>query len=425
MVHFIPGRLKRMTQNYIHTIKRTLVLISCCMALVLFDVHRVWSAPPNPDEMRFLNHVLKIVKTNYVRDVNESELLQYAVEGLVKSVDPYAAYLTQDVLPEYEKRVIQPFGPLGLALAMDEGVLTIMSVADDSPAYKAGLEPKDKIVKIDGQSTRGITLMDGWKKLKGPNGSKVSINVVKNKTHKLKTYSVKRESYFVQPIISKNLDQSHLYVKISDFQEDTEASLKKIIDKANLNGRLQGIVLDLRNNPGGLLDRSLKTVNLFTDKSPLCITEKRNTKKEEMLASKNMKPYPFNLAVLINEGTSGGSEVFAGAMQDHDRALLFGSPSFGKASIENLIHLSNGATINLTTAYIQTPKGKNIFKNGITPDIEVKNSDDGNGSAISNKSTKAIEHKSTDPQKDPLVKSALEWLKSGKRVAESRPEKQQ
>ncbi len=397
----------------------TVVIYTSTLVLLLATPQPASCASPSHEE-RFLNRIIKIVKTNYVREVNESELIQNAVEGLVKSVDPYAAYLTPKMLPEYKLRTAQPFGPLGLALSMDEGILTVVAVADDSPAYEAGIESKDKIVKLDDQMTKGFTVMEAWKKLDGPADSQISLTLVKNKTHKIKTVKVKRHLYSLVPLRVKDLGNGYLYVRISDFQETTEAALKRALKTADENNQLQGIILDLRDNPGGLLDRCLKIVSLFTDKGPACYAERRASKKEDLTAPKNSSHFGTDMAVLINEGTAGGAEVIAGALQDHDRALIFGDQSFGNASIQKFIPLSNGAAISLTTAYLHTPKGKNIFKNGITPDLPHKNSD-GEVLQISEPNAKDEEKfKRGYPDKDPLVGMALKWLKSGKRVADSR-----
>ncbi len=296
-----------------------------------------------------------------------------------------------------------------------------MSVAENSPAAKAGIEPKDRLVKIDNQPAKGMTLIEAWKAMNGPVGSKIAITVVKNKSHKPKDISVKRDPYFIEPVRTKILDNGYFYVRLADFQEDTDTALRAAINRANSKGEIKGLILDLRNNPGGILERSLNVAGMFTDKPMLGYAEKKSSKKEDLVTPRNGAPYGFNMAILINEGTAGGSEVLAGALQDYDRALILGSQSFGRASVQSLIQLGNGASISLTTAYLSTPKGKSIQKNGITPDVEFKAAEEETGKTqVSAKSKNAETAKPIDPEKDPLVRTALGWLKSGKQVSESK-----
>jgi carboxyl-terminal processing protease len=402
---------------------KTLVIGVLICAFLIIDLP-AQSASLNQDEA-MLRRVIRLVRENYVREVGESELVQYAVEGLVKSVDPYAAYLTPDMLPEYEKRAAQPFGPLGMALTLDEGILTVVSVAENSPAAKAGIEPKDRLLKIDGQPAKGMTLIEAWKAMNGPAGSKISITVAKKRSQKPKDLIVKRDPYFIEPVRTKLLDNRYFYVRLADFQEGTDSALRAAIDRANSKGEIKGLILDLRNNPGGILERSLGVAAMFTDKPVLGYAERKSAKKEDIVAPRNGTPYAFDVAILINEGAAGGSEVIAGALQDYDRALILGSQSFGRACIQSLIPLGNGASISLTTAYISTPKGKGIQRNGITPDVEFKPAEEESGKTLASMKSKRSESAGAfDPGKDPLVKMALDWLKSGKQVSEAKGAKQ-
>ncbi len=404
--------------------KRLALLITICAFSATSSA--AYTTASSQDEINLLVRVLKMVRANYVRDVRDVDLYKFALEGLVRSVDPYAAYLSHDMIPDFEHWAGQPFGPLGAALSMEDSILTVVAVADGSPAAKAGLQPFDKIVKFNGEYAKNLALPEVIRKTAIPEGDKIDLTILKRKANRFSDIAVTRKPFQVDPVWSQSLDSNYLYLKGTYFSPKTEAAIRAAINHANAAQDLKGVILDLRNNPGGLLDSAQKVAGLFLDKHTMGFAEGKGTKKEELTIPQTEKPFDMPLAVLIDGSTAGSAEALVGALQDYERAVIIGAPSLGKASIQSLLTLSNGAGVNLTTAYIETPKGKAIQKTGIQPDVEVKPEEADNGSNNSASLTpdeedakpikKSILPRASNPASDPLVTTALEWLKSGKKV---------
>lgn len=404
--------------------KRLVLLITILAFSATSSV--AYTAPSSQDEINLLVRVLKLVRANYVRDVRDVDLYKFALEGLVRSVDPYAAYLSQDLIPEFEHWASRPFGPLGAALSMEDSFLTVVAVADGSPAAKAGLQPFDKIVKFNGEYAKNLALPEVIRKTDIPEGEKIDITLLKRKANRFSDVTVTRKPFQVDPVWSQSLDPNYLYLKVTYFSPKTETAVRAAIHHASAAGDLKGIILDLRNNPGGLLDAAQKVAGLFLDKPSMGFAEGKGVKKEELTIPQKEKPFNMPIVVLIDGTTAGSAEALVGALQDYERAVVIGAPSLGKASIQSLLTLSNGAGVSLTTAYIETPKGKTIQKTGIQPDMEVKSEDADNERNSSPSLTpdeedakpvkKSILPRTANPASDPLVTTALEWLKSGKKI---------
>ena len=396
------------------------ILATAAMLIVAVGVRgESTSKSPDYNELQFFYKVMKIVQKDYVKDVPDKELLQGALNGMLQSLDPYSSFMTEDMFKELQVETKGEFGGLGIEITMETGLLTIVSPIEDTSAFKAGLKPGDKIIKIDGETAKDITMLKAVKMMRGPRGSKVTITIMRVGFNKLKDYTITRDIIHVHSVKKQLVDPGYAYIRILNFQEDTDTELATAIQEVGDDASIKGVILDLRNNPGGLLDQAVKVTNMFIDKGSIVYTDGRaKDQRMEFRANTTGKHYKFKMATLINERSASASEIVAGALQDHDRSLILGSKSFGKASVQTIIPLDNGSGLRLTTAYYYTPKGRHIQKTGILPDVDMKEEmqkqeetetdDDKKGKQESQVYPKPI----VDLENDQVVKKALEWLKS-------------
>ena len=396
------------------------ILITAGMLMVAVGV-RGESTTKSPDynELQLFYKVMKIVKRNYVKDVSDKELLQGALNGMLQSLDPHSSFLTEDMLNELQAETKGEFGGLGIEITMEKGVLTIVSPIEDTPAFKAGLKPGDKIIKIDGETTKDMTVLKAVKMMRGPRGSKVTITIMREGFNNLKDYTITRDIIHVHSVKKQVVDPGYAYIRILNFQEDTDTELATAIQEVGDDASIKGVILDLRNDPGGLLDQAVKVTNMFIDKGLIVYTDGRSKdQRMEFRANTIGAHYNFKMATLINEGSASASEIVAGALQDHDRSLILGSKSFGKASVQTIIPLDNGSGLRLTTAYYYTPKGRHIQKTGILPDVDMKEEMQKQEEKEADEANRGKQKKQVYPkpvvdvENDQVVKKALEWLKS-------------
>ncbi len=395
------------------------ILAAAAMLIVAVGV-RCESTSKSPDynELQFFYKVMKIVQQNYVKDVPDKELLQGALNGMLQSLDPYSSFLTEDMFKELQVETKGEFGGLGIEITMETGLLTIVSPIEDTPAFEAGLKPGDKIIKIDGETTKDITMLKTVKMMRGPRGSKVTITIMRVGFNKLKDYTITRDIIHVHSVKKQLVDPGYAYLRIISFQEDTDTELATAIQEVGDDASIRGVILDLRNDPGGLLDQSVKVTNMFIDKGLIVYTDGRaKDQRMEFRANTTGKHYKFKMATLINEGSASASEIVAGALQDHDRSLILGSKSFGKASVQTVIPLDNGSGLRLTTAHYYTPKGRHIQKTGILPDVDMKEEMQKQEETEIDDAKKGEQKNQVYPkpivdlENDQVVKKALEWLK--------------
>ncbi len=397
------------------------------------------SKSPDYKELQLFRRVMGIVQKNYVKDVTDKELIQGAINGMLQSLDPHSSYLTEDQFKELQVETKGEFGGLGIEITLENGVLTIVSPIEDTPAYREGLKPGDKIIKINGESTKNITLMNAVKKMRGPQGTKVTITIMREGWKKFKDFTITRDKIKVHSVKKELLEDGYPYLRIVNFQDRTDEELQKAIDELGGEQNIKGVILDLRNNPGGLLDEAVKVSDLFIDSGMIVYTDgKAKDQQMERRATTNSKKYKFKVAVLINEGSASASEIVSGALQDYDRGLVFGTKSFGKASVQTIIPLDNGGGLRLTTAYYYTPKGRHIDKKGIEPDVDLKEEvqkqideetaeEAKNPEKAKQKKSRLIKDLRANLEKDVVVQSALQWLKSDvtvKQYKEEHPPKQ-
>jgi carboxyl-terminal processing protease len=417
---------------------RSLILAFIIVGLALAPVTPVLAENTNksPDykSLKLFSDVLTMVRKNYVKDVPDKELIQGALNGMLQSLDPHSSFLTQDQLKELRDETTLEFGGLGIEVTLENGVLTIVSPIEDTPAFKAGLKSGDKIVKINGESTKNITLQKAVTLMKGPKGSKVTLTILREGFRKFKDYTITRDIITVHSVKQETLEPGYPYIKITSFSERTDTDLEAAIKKLGDDEKIKGLVIDLRNNPGGLLDQAVKVANLFVDKGLIVYTDGRGKdQRMEFRANNTSKHHKFKVAVLINEGSASASEIVAGALQDHDRAVIFGTKSFGKASVQTIMPLPDGSGLRMTTAYYYTPKGRHIQKTGILPDVDMKaevqkqqdQEAEEEAKAEKKKEPKSTFHKKVDLEHDPVLRKAVEWLKSDMTVKQFKIDNQQ
>jgi len=395
---------------------------------------RAIAKSPDYKELRLFRQVMRIVQKNYVKDVDDKELIQGAINGMLQSLDAHSSFLTEDLFKELQVETKGEFGGLGIEITLDNGVLTIVSPIEDTPAYKAGLQPGDKIIKIDGESTKNITLLKAVKKMRGPKGTKITLTIMRDGFKKYKDFSVNRDIIHVKSVKSQLIEPNYPYIRVVNFQESTESDLKAAVKNFGGDKDIKGMIVDLRNNPSGLLDQAVKVANLFIDDGLIVYTDGRvKDQRMEFRATRGGTHYKFKLAVLINEGSASASEIVAGAVQDYDRAVILGTKSFGKASVQTIIPLEDGSGLRLTTAYYYTPLGRHIQKTGIQPDVDLKqelekqaDDEEAADSKGNNKKKKKnrFPQPTVDVEKDLVVKRALQWLKSDVNVKEFKLENQ-
>ncbi|KUG23139.1 carboxyl-terminal protease [hydrocarbon metagenome] len=356
--------------------KISLLVIICLGSLLLLGLRNDSSAALDKNiykGIRTFNEVFDMVQKNYVDDVESPTLIQGAINGMVKALDPHSAFMTPDLYKELEVETQGSFGGIGIEITILKDVLTIVSPIEDTPAYVAGLKSGDQILRIDGKSTKDITIMEAVKKLRGPKDSKVTVTIMREKMSTPKDIVLTRAIIQIKSVKFKTFEDVG-YIRIAAFQERTAddliKALKEVTKKLN---PMKGLVLDLRNDPGGLLNQAIEVSDVFLKSGTIVSTRGRTKSMETKATAKdNGNEIICPIVVLVNEGTASAAEIVAGALQDNGRALIVGTQTFGKASVQTVIPLEDGSALKLTTARYYTPKGRSIQAEGIKPDIVVK-----------------------------------------------------
>jgi carboxyl-terminal processing protease len=334
------------------------------------------SAVPRQDyeSLEAFTNILSIVKKNYVEDVDTKNLVNGAINGMLSSLDPHSAYLTPELYKELQMDTQGRFGGLGIEITVKGGILTVVSPIEDTPAAKAGVKPGDQIFKIEDEFTKVMTLVDAVKNMRGPKGSMITISVKREGVPELINFTLMRDTIRVQSVRSRNLEEGYGYIRLAQFQERSDRDLQKALEKmAAEKAGLKGLVLDLRNNPGGLLTQAVRIADLFLDSGMIVDTEGRiESQKQKYFAQKDGSWMDFPIVVLVNGGSASASEIVAGALQDHKRAVVLGTKTFGKGSVQTILPLDDNSALRLTTARYFTPKGRSIQAMGIVPDIVVE-----------------------------------------------------
>jgi carboxyl-terminal processing protease len=333
--------------------------------------------------------VLEKINEEYVEDINQSESMDSAINGLLQSLDPYSAYLSPENFEEMQTETSGEFGGLGIEVSMEAGVVKVITPLDDTPASRAGLKAGDYIVKIDDVQVQGKTLSEAVEIMRGPVGSDIELTVRRKGVKKALTFTLTREIIEIQSVKSDLLDKNIGYLRLTSFNENSATQIKKRINDFDKNKKIKGFILDLRNNPGGLLSQAIKITDYFLDNGEIVSTKSRK-------ASENRKWFARDgdltggrpLVVLINYGSASASEIVAGALKDHKRAIILGENSYGKGSVQSIIPLRNDGAIRLTIAKYYLPSGTSISEVGVTPDIEI--SEDGDEFKIKTETDKLL-----------------------------------
>ncbi|MDR3566831.1 MAG: S41 family peptidase [Syntrophobacteraceae bacterium] len=340
--------------------------------------------------LKLFSDIMTIVQDNYVKKTDQKKLMYGAINGMLRELDPHSSFLTPTDYKELQIETRGKFGGLGIEITIRHNVLTVVSPIEGTPADKAGIKANDEILKIDDQPTQGMSLMDAVTKMRGPRDSKIKLMIFRKGLTKPMDMELVRAVIAIKSVKSMTLAPGFGYVRISSFESGTSTDLRKALDKlqAANPGGLQGLVVDLRNNPGGLLDQAVEVSDQFLDGGLIVYTGGRLAdQKMRFEAHKKAHPLTFPMVVLVNGGSASASEIVAGALQDHKRAIIMGEQTFGKGSVQTVIPLNDGSALRLTTSLYYTPSGRSIQAQGITPDIVVKKTGLDKGGAKSDEST--------------------------------------
>jgi carboxyl-terminal processing protease len=340
-----------------------------------FYYNPVFSKNDLYQKIDLFGEVLENIKKDYVDDVDQAEMMDSAINGVLQSLDPYSAYMSPELFKEMQTDTKGQFGGLGIEIGMEAGVVKVISPIDDTPAAKAGIKAGDYIVKIGKEQVQGKSLMEAVKLMRGPIGTSIDLTVRRKNVKKPLEFKVTRKIIQVQSVSSKVIskDKNLAYIKLKSFNENSDEQFLKLIKKFEKNSKIKGYVLDLRNNPGGLLTQAINITDFFLDDGEIVSTKGRKiSETRKFFARKGDEIKGKPIVVLINNGSASASEIFAGALKDHKRAIILGENSYGKGSVQSIIPLRNGGGMRLTISKYYLPSGKSISEVGVTPDILVE-----------------------------------------------------
>lgn len=347
------------------------------LMMVVNLVHQVSANEDEDDyeELKTFTDVLNLVRKNYVEPVQFKDLVEGAIKGMLLSLDPHSSYLNQETYKELQVETKGEFGGLGIEITIKDGLLTVVSPIEDSPAYRAGVRSGDQIIKIGEEFTKDLTLVDAVKKMRGLKGSPITISVHREGNQGLIPLTVVRDIIKVKSVRYRMLDDGFGYIRLAQFQEKSSteflAALREL-EKLSKDKKLHGIVIDIRNNPGGLLTEAIRVSDLFLKDGIVVYTDGRlESQKQKYYAHDDGNEPTYPIVVLVNGGSASASEIVSGALQDHGRALILGTQSFGKGSVQTILPMDGGAALRLTTALYYTKSGRSIQAQGISPDIVV------------------------------------------------------
>lgn len=324
--------------------------------------------------LKIFSDVIELVEKNYVDPVDPKELINKAIQGMVHSLDPHSSFLPPEAFKELKIDTQGEFGGIGIVITIKKGVLTVISPIEGTPAHKAGIKAGDKIIKVNGESTKDMMLWEAVKKMRGPKRTSVVITVFREGLKEPIDFKLIRDIIPIESVKSFHLQPRYGYIRITNFNDNTSTELKSSLEKLESGAlAIKGLILDLRNNPGGLLNQSIKVSDMFIEKGTIVsIKGRQNAHTKTFKAHANAVKREYPIVVLINGGSASASEIVAGALQDHKKALILGTTSFGKGSVQTVESLRDGYGLKYTIARYYTPNGRSIQAQGIVPDIEVK-----------------------------------------------------
>lgn len=336
---------------------------------------KVYSLGNTYEKLKVFAEVTSLVESSYVEEVQPNKLIEGAIQGMLKKLDPHSSYLPVDSYKEMKVETEGEFGGLGIEITVRNNVLTVVSPIEDTPAYRKGIQAGDMIMKIDSKPTMDMTLTEAVKKLRGPINTTVTIAVMRKGFKTLKDFTIKRAVIKIKSVWHRKMENNIGYTRVRNFAKTTTDEVKASLEKLSKDGPLNGLVLDLRNNPGGLLSQSVSIANMFLEKGVLIVYTEGRTPDQNMTfkTRKSSEYVGLPLVILVNGGSASASEIVAGALKDLKRGVVVGTKTFGKGSVQTIIPLSDGSGLRLTTAKYFTPSGKIIENNGIEPNIVVEN----------------------------------------------------
>lgn len=325
-------------------------------------------------ELQLFAKVLNLVQQYYVEEVDTKKLIYGGIKGMLRELDPHTNFLPPDIYKEFENETSGEFGGIGIEITVQSGILTVISPIEDTPAWKAGIQSGDKIVEIDGESTKGFSLAEAAQRMKGKNGTKIKLGIFREGFERPKDFVIERGIVKIKSVKYTDLDEGYAYIRLTSFIENSAKDLRRSIESHQKKyGIMRGLIIDLRRNPGGLLDQATLISDMFLDEGPIVSTIGRNKKDKEVVYAKKAGTLEkFPLVVLIDEYSASASEILAGALQDSKRALIMGHKSFGKGSVQSVVKLGDGSGLKLTVGRYYTPSGRSIQAQGIVPDIELE-----------------------------------------------------
>ena len=349
--------------------KKTLFLI-----ILFFNLNIVDSYSKNElyEKIDLFGEVLEKINEEYVDEINQSESMDSAINGLLQSLDPYSAYMSPEIFNDMQTETSGEFGGLGIEVSMESGVVKVISPIDDTPAAKAGIKAGDYIVKIENIQVQGKTLSEAVDLMRGPVGSSIELTIRRRGEKKALKFNIIREIIEIQSVKADILENNIGYIRLTSFNENSSEQIQKNIKKLENNKNINAYILDLRNNPGGLLSQAIKISDFFLNNGEIVSTKSRKkSENRKWFAKKGDITNGKTIIVLINYGSASASEIVAGALKDHKRAIVIGENSYGKGSVQSIIPLKNDGAIRLTVAKYYLPSGKSISEVGVSPDIEI------------------------------------------------------
>ena len=358
--------MKQKFLGYILTIF-TVILLNTSSKIYAEDTDKLY------DKIDLFSEVLEKIQNEYVEEIDQAETMDSAINGVLQSLDPYSAYMNPKIFEESQTETSGKFGGLGIEVSMESGVVKVIAPIDDTPAAKAGVKAGDYIVKINNEQVQGKSLMEDVNLMRGPVGSSIEITVGRKGLKKAKIFKIVREVIEIRSVVSKQVDKKVGYLRLRAFNENSSEQLNEEISEIEKNKKIIGYILDLRNNPGGLLSQAVKISDFFLNDGEIVSTKGRKSRdNRKYFAKKGDKINGKPLIVLINNGSASASEIVAGALQDQKRAILLGETSFGKGSVQSIIPLKNRGAIRLTVSKYYLPSGKSISEVGVEPAIKVE-----------------------------------------------------
>ncbi|MDC3028609.1 S41 family peptidase [Candidatus Pelagibacter sp.] len=357
-------------------IKKKLFLIIFLLNLFFFPLVNS-SESDIYKKIDLFGEVLEKINKEYVDEIDQSKSMDSAINGLLQSLDPYSAYMSPEIFNEMQTETTGKFGGLGIEVSMESGVVKVISPIDDTPASRAGIKAGDYIVKINEVQVQGKSLSEAVDLMRGPVGSGIELTVRRRGEKKAIKFNIVREVIQIQSVKADLLEKNIGYIRLTSFNENSDAQIEKQIKKLEKNNNVKAYILDLRNNPGGLLSQAIRISDFFLDNGEIVSTKSRKaSENRKWFAKKGDITNGKSLIVLINYGSASASEIVAGALKDHKRAILLGENSFGKGSVQSIIPLNNNGAIRLTIAKYYLPSGKSISEVGVSPDIEISEESD-------------------------------------------------